>query len=81
MKTFKPTLLAAAAAALTMTFAPVSLRYRFDGFTLIAGVDNIFDTAPPLVDGNEVLAIANTAIGNGYDYDGREFFFSVRKEF
>jgi len=58
-----------------------SLRYRFDGFTLIAGVDNIFNTAPPQVDGNEVLAIANTAIGNGYDYDGREFFFSVRKEF
>jgi iron complex outermembrane receptor protein len=58
-----------------------SLRYRFNGFTLIAGVDNIFNTAPPQVDGNEVLAIANTAIGNGYDYDGREFFFSVRKEF
>jgi iron complex outermembrane receptor protein len=59
----------------------ISARYRFDGFTLIAGVDNVFNTAPPLVDGNEVLAIANTAIGNGYDYDGREFFFSVRKEF
>jgi len=59
----------------------VSIRYRFDGFTLIAGVDNIFDTAPPQVDGTEVLSIANTAIGNGYDYDGREFFFSVRKAF
>ena len=59
----------------------VSLRYRMDGFTFIAGVDNIFDTAPPLVDSDEVLAIANTAIGNGYDYDGREFFLSIRKEF
>ena len=58
-----------------------SIRYRFDGFTFIAGVDNIFNTPPPLVDGNEVQSIANTAIGNGYDYDGREFFFSVRKEF
>jgi iron complex outermembrane receptor protein len=60
----------------------VSLRYRFDGFTLIAGVDNIFNTAAPLISGGEgVTQIANTAIGNGYDYDGREFFFSVRKEF
>ena len=58
-----------------------SIRYRFDGFTIIAGVDNIFDTPPPLVDSSEVLAIANTAIGNGYDYDGREFFLSVRKAF
>lgn len=58
-----------------------SIRYRDAGLTIIAGVDNIFNTAPPLVDGNEVLAIANTAIGAGYDYDGREFFLSVRKEF
>ena len=59
----------------------VSMRYRTGTWTFRAGVDNLFDTAPPLVDGNEVLAIANTAIGNGYDYDGREFFFSVEKSF
>jgi len=59
----------------------VSVRYNFNDFTLIAGVDNIFNTAPPQVDGRVVLSIANTAIGNGYDYDGREFFFSVSKEF
>ncbi|TMM48743.1 TonB-dependent receptor domain-containing protein [Qipengyuania marisflavi] len=58
-----------------------SIRYRADTFTIIAGVDNIFNTAPPLVDSSEVLAIANTAIGNGYDYDGREFFLSVEKKF
>ena len=58
-----------------------SIRYRAQRFTIIAGVDNIFNTAPPLVDSNEVLAIANTAIGNGYDYDGREFFASVRFDF
>ena len=49
--------------------------------TIIAGVDNVFNTAPPLVDSSEVLAIANTAIGNGYDYDGREFFASIRYDF
>ena len=59
----------------------VSLRFRDDRMTIIAGVDNVFNTAPPLVDGNEVLSIANTAIGNGYDYDGREFFASVRFDF
>jgi iron complex outermembrane recepter protein len=60
-----------------------SIRYRDSGsgLTLRAGVSNIFDRNPPKVDSNEVFAIANTAIGNGYDYDGREFFFSVEKKF
>jgi len=59
-----------------------SIRYQVTGqYSILVGVDNIFDTAPPLVDSNEVLAIANTAIGNGYDYDGREFFASIRYEF
>jgi len=58
-----------------------SIRYRADTLTLIAGVSNIFDRSPPLVDSNEVFAISNTPIGNGYDLDGREFFFSIRKEF
>ena len=59
-----------------------SLRYEFDTWSIIAGVDNIFDTAPPLVDCNEVgFCISNTPIGVGYDYDGREFFLSIQKEF
>jgi iron complex outermembrane recepter protein len=60
-----------------------SIRYRdsASGLTLRAGVSNVFNRNPPKVDGSEVFAIANTAIGNGYDYDGREFFFSVEKKF
>lgn len=58
-----------------------SLRYRHERFTLIVGVDNIFDTPPPLADGNEVTVIANTIIGAGYDYDGREFFASLNIRF
>ncbi|MGB3753805.1 MAG: TonB-dependent receptor [Parerythrobacter sp.] len=58
-----------------------SIRYRNDGLTLLAGVSNIFDETPPLVDSAQVLAISNVAIGNGYNYNGREFFFQVRKEF
>ncbi|MEP3110290.1 MAG: TonB-dependent receptor [Erythrobacter sp.] len=59
----------------------VSLRYRDDNMTVILGVDNIFNTAPPQVDNSEVLSIANTALGAGYDYDGREFFASIQYAF
>ena len=58
-----------------------SIRYRTGDFTLIAGIDNLFDTAPPQVDGTEVLDINNTIIGAGYDYDGREFFASIQYAF
>lgn len=58
-----------------------SIRYRGDMFDVLAGVSNIFNTAPPLVDSSEVLAIGNTAIGSGYDYDGREFFVQVQMKF
>ncbi|WP_394730884.1 TonB-dependent receptor domain-containing protein [Altererythrobacter sp. GH1-8] len=58
-----------------------SVRYRTDRFTLIAGVDNIFNTAPPQIDSSEGFAISNTVIGAGYDYDGREFFASVQYNF
>lgn len=58
-----------------------SVRYRNGDMTLIVGVDNIFNTAPPQVDGSEVLSIGNTIIGAGYDYDGREFFASIQYAF
>jgi iron complex outermembrane receptor protein len=58
-----------------------SIRYRGDRFNVLLGVSNIFNTPPPLVDSDEVLAIGNTAIGTGYDYDGREFFVSVEFNF
>lgn len=59
----------------------VALRYRADTWTLRAGITNLFDRNPPLVDSNEVFAISNTPIGNGYDLDGREFFMSINKTF
>jgi iron complex outermembrane recepter protein len=58
-----------------------SIRYRDDKVTIRAGITNLFNKRPPLVDSSEVFSIANTAIGNGYDYDGREFFVSVSQEF
>ncbi len=59
----------------------VALRYRTSNYTLRAGVTNLFDRDPPLVDSNEVFAISNTPIGNGYNLDGREFFFSATVNF
>lgn len=58
-----------------------SIRYRNDTLTVRVGVSNIFDRNPPLVDSNEVFAVSNTPIGNGYDLDGREFFVSINKAF
>ncbi len=59
-----------------------SIRYDFnDRMTLRIGVSNIFDTAPPLVDGSEVFSVSNTPIGNGYDLDGREIFGSISLKF
>lgn len=58
-----------------------SIRYQGDTWTIRAGISNVFDTAPPLVDSNEVFAVSNTPIGNGYNLDGRQFFFSLAKDF
>jgi len=41
-----------------------SVGYRADTWRVTAGLSNIFNTAPPLVDGSEVLSIANVPIGN-----------------
>jgi iron complex outermembrane receptor protein len=59
----------------------VSLGYRTDAWTLQAGITNLFDRDPPLVDSEEVFSIANTAIGSGYDYNGREFFVTISRKF
>lgn len=59
----------------------ISARYDADWFEVRVGVSNIFDESPPLVDSNEVFAISNTPIGNGYDLNGRRYFGSVSFNF
>jgi iron complex outermembrane receptor protein len=54
-----------------------SVYYYGDTWTLGAGIRNVFDTSPPLVDGNEVLAVNNVPIGYGYDLRGRTFFINL----
>jgi len=58
-----------------------SLYYRGDTWTIGAGVNNIFNDEPPIVDGNEVFSVNNTPIGVGYDLRGRRFFFNVAYSF
>jgi len=61
----------------------VSLRYTAsdDTWSILAGVSNVFDDRPPLVDGRFVFSRSNVPLGNGYDLNGREFFVSARKTF
>lgn len=59
----------------------VSVRYTAENWEARIGMTNVFDRDPPLVDSNEVFAISNTPIGNGYDLDGREFFASFEYRF
>jgi iron complex outermembrane receptor protein len=58
-----------------------SIYYRADTWTAGVGVNNIFEEAPPQVDGNEVLSLNNAPIGYGYDMQGRSLFMNVQKNF
>ncbi|WP_156035330.1 TonB-dependent receptor domain-containing protein [Microbulbifer sp. HZ11] len=58
-----------------------SLYYYADTWTAGLGVRNVFNEAPPQVDGNEVTAINNTPIGYGYDLQGRTVFMNLQKNF
>ena len=58
-----------------------SLYYYGDVWTFGGGVRNVFNEAPPLVDGSEVLAVNNAPIGYGYDLNGRVYFFNIAARF
>ena len=58
-----------------------SVYYYGDVWTFGGGIRNVFNQEPPMVDGDEVLAINNTPIGYGYDVNGRTFYFNVAATF
>ncbi len=58
-----------------------AIRYTGDTMVIRAGVRNLLDTEPPQVDSSQVFAVSNVPIGNGYDLNGREFYFSIDKDF
>lgn len=55
-----------------------SLYYRGDVWRVGVGVRNVFDEAPPFVDGTEVFSRNNRPLGAGYDFNGRRYFLNVR---
>ena len=55
-----------------------SVRRLGDQWQFLAGVRNVFNEAPPVVDATEVLSANNTPIGYGYDFLGKTYFVDVR---
>jgi iron complex outermembrane receptor protein len=59
----------------------MSVSYGQDNWAVTAGVRNVFDDAPPQVDGAGVTQVRNTPLGVGYDLFGRTVFASVNYSF
>ena len=60
----------------------ISLLYEWDTWAIVAGVRNVFDKEPYLVDDAEgYLTSANVVLGQGYDIYGRTGFIRINKEF
>ena len=57
----------------------IFLRWRGDAWWVSAGIRNVFDEPPPVVDGTEwVLSQNNTPLGYGYDLFGKRYYLNVR---
>jgi len=54
-----------------------SLGFSRDSYAVRVGVNNVFDTAPPLTDNNDLGSLG----GIGYDIGGRTFFANLTKRF
>ncbi len=60
----------------------VSIRKRFDKWTLQAGVQNIFDENPPFLGiGSGATVIGNVPLATQYDWNGRTAFVNVSRTF
>jgi iron complex outermembrane receptor protein len=55
----------------------VSLNYSGDNYSVTAGLQNVFNDAPPKVDGEGVFSTRNIPLGVGYDLFGRSAYLSV----
>ncbi len=60
-----------------------SIRYETDTWSVTAGLNNVFDVTPPMVDQNvgAALGASNVPLGTGYDLIGRSAFINLVKEF
>ncbi len=67
-----------------MFYHSLSAQYKYDGgWTLRAGVNNVFDEHPPAVSNvtTGVVRNGNSPIVSQYDLLGRRFFFNISKKF
>jgi iron complex outermembrane receptor protein len=58
----------------------LTLRRKFDDWTVQAGARNLFNQPPPVLSGNEGFRTGYAAL-NAYDLLGRRFFFQVERKF
>ena len=65
------------------TLNDMSIRRKFDKFTVEFGVKNIFDTTPPLMSVDDIIInrIGSVPLASQYDLIGRSFFFDVDAKF
>ncbi len=59
----------------------VSIGYSMDSWSITAGISNIFNNTPPLIDQGEGPSRANIVVQSGYDLIGRRAFINVNKSF
>lgn len=70
-----------------MFYHAVTVRYRSDDWTAVAGVTNLFDEAPPAISvapngfTPTTNRLGNAPLTSQYDLNGRSFFFEVRRRF
>lgn len=65
----------------TTIYHAASVRYRNDNWTLIGGVNNIFNEAPPAVSSGIASRLGNAALTSQYDLVGRSVFLSATRRF
>ena len=56
----------------------VSAVWNRNNWLVALGINNVFDVAPPLMDGIHSQVNNNYPIGIGYDIDGRSLLFQAR---
>jgi iron complex outermembrane receptor protein len=58
-----------------------SVSYLWNDYVFNIGVENVFNTAPPIADGAGVFSLRNVPLGIGYNLTGRTFFASIQASF
>ncbi|PHZ84422.1 TonB-dependent receptor domain-containing protein [Paremcibacter congregatus] len=62
-------------------YQDMSVTYSAESFTVSAGINNVFDKNPPLVNLGAGSNRANRVTSSGYDQFGRSFFLNVTTRF